>query len=466
MALYNMNRIINRWKSEGGYRDVLSLAVPLIISTGTVSVLHFIDRMFLTWYSADAIAASMPASMVSQAIMSFFLGVAGYTGVFVAQYFGAARYNRVGPVIWQGLYISIAGGILLIGFIPFAQNIFGFFGHDPAIQKEEVTYFRVLCFSGFPAIACAAISGYFSGRGRPWPVMWVNCFAAAINIVLDYALIFGKWGAPEWGIKGAGIATVTASIGSLIIFLFLLAAGSQNKIYHTISGFRPDWELMKRILKFGIPAGTQFFLDMASFTVFLLILGRLGTASLVASNISFNINSLAFMPMIGCGNAVSILVGQFLGKGRPDLAEKSSYSAFHLTFIYMLSISIAYVTIPWLFIAPFAAKADPAMFNGIAELTVVLLRFVAIYSIFDTLSIIFSSAVKGAGDTRFVMYMTVTIGWLVMVIPTYLSIVVFGYGIMACWVFATLCVITLGIGFLLRFLNGKWKTMLVIERPK
>jgi MATE family multidrug resistance protein len=204
---------------------------------------------------------------------------------------------------------------------------------------------------------------------------------------------------------------------------------------------------------------------MASFTVFLLILGRLGSASLVASNVAFNINSLAFMPMIGCGNAVSILVGQFLGKGRPDLAEKSSYSAFHLTFVYMLSISIAYVTIPWLFITPFAAKADPETFTGIAELTVVLLRFVAVYSIFDTLSIIFSSAVKGAGDTRFVMYMTVTIGWFVMVIPTYLATAVFGYGIMACWLFATLCVITLGIGFLLRFLNGKWKTMLVIERP-
>ncbi len=464
-AFYNMNSIVNRWKSEGGYRNVLVLAVPLIISTGTVSVLHFIDRMFLTWYSADAIAASMPASMVSQAIMSFFLGVAGYTGVFVAQYYGAARYKRVGPVVWQGLYISLAGGIILLAFIPFAEAIFNFFGHEESIQREEVIYFKVLCFSGFPAVASAAISGYFSGRGRPWPVMWVNCIATVINLILDYALIFGKWGFPEWGIKGAGIATVAASFSSLIIFLFLMQTGSQNRLYHTMKGFRPDKELLGRILKFGIPAGTQFFLDMASFTVFLLILGRLGTVSLVASNIAFNINSLAFMPMIGCGNAVSILVGQFLGKGRPDLAEKSSYSGFHLTFIYMLSISIAYVAVPWLFIAPFAAKADPATFGEIADLSVILLRFVAIYSIFDTLSIIFSSAVKGAGDTRFVMYMTVTIGWLVMVIPTYLSVVVLGYGIMACWIFATLCVITLGIGFLLRFLNGKWKTMLVIERP-
>ena len=461
-----MNRIIKRWKSKGGYRDVLNLAVPLIISTGTTSVLYFVDRMFLTWYSAEAIAASMPASMVTQAFMSFFLGIAGYTSVFVAQYFGAAKYDRVGPVIWQGIYISIIGGILLIGLIPFTKTIFTFFGHEPLVREQEIIYFRVLCLGGVPALASAAIAGYFSGRGKPWPVMWVNCIGTGVNLVLDYAFIFGKWGFPEWGIKGAGIATVISSTSTFFIFIYLMSAGSQNRMFHTLKGWKPDRELLKRILRFGLPAGTQFFLDMASFTVFLLILGRLGTVSLVASNIAFNINSLAFMPMIGCGNAVSVLVGQFLGKGRPDIAEKSSYSGLHLTFIYMVSISIAYVVIPGTFIAPFAAKADPAVFPEISGLSVVLLRFVAVYSIFDTMNIIFSSALKGAGDTKFVMYMTVIMGWVIMVIPTYVSITVFNFGIMACWICATLFVITLGIGFTLRFLNGKWKAMLVIERTE
>ena len=461
-----MNRIINRWKTEGGYRDVLNLAIPLIISTGTVSVLHFIDRMFLAWYSAEAIAASMPASMASQSVMSFFIGITGYISVFVAQYYGAARYKQVGPVIWQGLYISLAGGIILLCLIPFSETIFSFFGHEPGIQQEEILYFKVLCFSGFPAIASSAISGYFSGRGKPWPVMWINCISTVVNLVLDYILIFGKWGFPEMGIKGAGIATVIASTVSLCIFLFIIFTGSQNQVFHTLKGWRPDINLIKRILRYSMPAGTQFFLEMTSFTVFLLILGRLGTISLVATNIAFNINSLAFMPMIGCGNAVSVLVGQFLGKGRPDLAEKSSYSGFHITFLYMLTISIAYVVIPGLFIAPFAAKADPEIFAEISSLSVILLRFVAVYSIFDTMSIIFSSAVKGAGDTKFVMYMSVTIVWVIMVVPTYIFVVLLDYGIMTCWIFATLCVITLGIGFLLRFLNGKWKSMLVIERTE
>jgi len=461
-----MNRIIKRWKSEGGYKDVLILAIPLIISTGTTSVLHFVDRVFLAWYSAEALAASMPASMMAHTFMSLFLGIGGYTSVFVAQYFGAAKYDRVGPVIWQGIYISAAGGLLLLCLIPFSRDIFSFFGHDPLIQQNEIIYFKILCLCGFPGIAVSSISGYFSGRGKPWPVMWVNIAGVILNLILDYIFIFGKFGLPEMGIKGAGYATLIANIFTLSIFLFLISAGSQNRVYHTIKGWRPDKKLLARMLRFGTPAGMQYFLDMAAFTLFLLLLGRLGTVNLVATNIAFNINTLAFMPMIGCGTAVSVLVGQFLGKGKADMAEKSSYSGFHLTFVYMLSISIAYVVIPDIFIAPFAMKADPKEFAEIYSLSVVLLRFVAIYSIFDTMSIIFSSAVKGAGDTKFVMYMSVIMAWVIMVIPSYIAIEFLGFGVLSCWVFATLFVCVLGIGFYLRFRHGKWKSMLVIEKAE
>ncbi|MFC1841278.1 MATE family efflux transporter [Thermodesulfobacteriota bacterium] len=459
-----MNRIIKRWKTEGGYREVLVLAIPLIISTGTVSVYYFVDRMFLAWYSAETLAASMPASMMAHTFMSFFMGIGGYASVFVAQYYGAARYNRVGPVIWQAIYISAAGGMLMICLIPFSKGIFSFFGHAPLIQHYEDIYFRILCLCGFPGIAVSAVSGYFSGRGKPWPVAWVNITGVIINLVLDYIFIFGKMGFPEMGIRGAGYATLIANISTLCIFFFLISRGSQNRVYYTLKGWRPDRELLFRMLRFGTPNGTQYFLEMAGFTIFLLILGRLGTVELVATNIAFNINTLAFMPMIGCGTAISVLVGQFLGKGRPGMAEKSSYSGFHLTFIYMLIISIAYVVIPDIFISPFALKADPGEFAEIRSLSIVLLRFVAVYSIFDTMSIIFSSAVKGAGDTKFVMYMSVIMAWLIMVIPSYIAIEILGWGVLSCWVFATLFVCVLGVGFYLRFLSGKWKSMLVIER--
>jgi MATE family multidrug resistance protein len=392
------------------------------------------------------------------------MGTAGYASTFVAQYYGAGRYHRIGPALWQGVYISYIGGIVLICAIPFAQNIFQLVGHDKPVQNNEVEYFKIICLGGGPYIASYALSGFYSGRGKTWPVMWVNIFATLVNLILDYALIFGHWGLPQMGIKGAGIATVIAGVFSFFAFLVPISLKTHNQIYHTITGWRPEKELFVRLLRFGVPSGVQFFLEMASFTTFILLVGRLGTTSLAASNIAFNINTLAFMPMIGCGIAISMLVGQYLGANNPDLAQTSVYSGFHLTFVYMSTIAAAYVLLPDVFVAPFALKADPQRFSEIFQYSVVLLRFVAVYSIFDTLNIIFTSAIKGAGDTRFVMFMTVLLSLFVLIIPTYLAIVVFNYGLMVSWVLATVYIIILGISFYLRFIGGKWKRMRVIEQ--
>lgn len=452
-----------RWNTEGGYRQVLVIAVPLILSTATWSVQHFVDRMFLSWYSPQTIAAAMPAGMLHFSMVSIFMGTAGYVSTFVAQYFGSNQYHRIGPALWQGVYIALIGWLVILCVIPFAEPIFKFIGHDPAIQPHEVDYFQVLCLGGGPYIASYALSGFYSGRGRTWPVMWVNAFATAVNLILDYALIFGQWGFPELGIKGAGIATVVAGFFSLIVFIVLLAAGDTNQTYHTIKGWRPDKDLLMRLLRYGFPSGVQFFLEMTGFTGFVLIVGRLGTASLAATNIAFNINTLAFMPMIGCGIAISVVVGQYIGADKPELAQTSAYSGFHMAFIYMASIAAAYALVPDVFVAPFAAQADPRGFAEIYGFSVILLRFVAVYSIFDTLNIIFCSAIKGAGDTRFVMYMSTILSVFVLIIPTYLAIAVFEFGLMVSWVIATIYIMLLGIVFYLRFLGGKWKSMRVIE---
>jgi MATE family multidrug resistance protein len=169
--------------------------------------------------------------------------------------------------------------------------------------------------------------------------------------------------------------------------------------------------------------------------------------------------------MIGCGMAISVLVGQYLGRDRPDLAQKSVFSGFHITFVYMAGIAGAYVLIPHVFVLPFAAQADPERFAEIYHLTVILMRFIAVYSIFDTMNIIFASAIKGAGDTRFVMLTIVILSFGVMVIPAYAAVVILKLGLVASWVIVSVYIITLGSVFLFRFLGGKWKTMRVIEEP-
>jgi len=456
-------RLKNRWRKPGGYHEVLVVAIPLILSTASWSVQHFVDRMFLTWYAPEAIAAAMPAGMLYFSMVSIFMGTAGYVSTFVAQYYGAKKHQRIGPAIWQGIYISVIGGIVLICVIPSAEFLFNMIGHDAKTKNYEIEYFRVICWGAGPYLAAYAISGFYSGRGRTWPVMWVNTFTTAVNLILDYMLIFGKWGMPSMGIKGAGLATVIAGIFSLLVFLVLVASEKYNSAYATLTGWRFNKELFLRVLRYGLPNGVQFFLEMVGFTGFVLIVGRLGTASLAATNIAFNINTLAFMPMIGCGIAISVLVGQYLGANNPRTAQRSAYSGFHLSIIYMGTIALAYVAVPDLFVAPFALNADSQVFPEIYAMSIILLRFVALYSLFDTLNLVFASAIKGAGDTRFVMFTSTVLSLLVLVLPTYLAVVVFEFGLMVSWIIATFYVCLIGIVFFIRFRNGKWQSMRVIE---
>jgi len=172
---------------------------------------------------------------------------------------------------------------------------------------------------------------------------------------------------------------------------------------------------------------------------------------------------LAFMPMMGFGMAVMILVGQYQGKKLPDLAEKSVFSGLHLTYIYMAGIAIAYVIVPEFFLWPFSVKADPASFHEIKETSMILLRFIAVYSLFDTMNIIFASGIKGAGDTRFVMLMTFFLSMFGLAIPTYIVLNVFHLNLYAAWTVITVYIIMLSFAFLARFLSGKWKAMRVIE---
>jgi MATE family multidrug resistance protein len=460
----NIVRVItNRYRYEAGYKHVFAVAIPLIFSTGSWALQHFIDRMFLNWYSKEAVAASMPSGILNFTLASLFIGTAGYVSTFVAQYFGSGRNRMIGPVVWQGIYISVISGIVIMLFIPYSDEIFTLIGHTSKVRELESAYFRILCMGAIPLVASSALSGFFSGLGKTWIVMVANFAATLENIVMDYLLIFGKLGFAEMGIEGAAIATVLSSCVSFAIYAAIVIFPAYNAEFNILGGWRFSPRIFWRLLRFGLPNGVQFFLDVAGFTLFVMFIGRLGTDSLAATNIAFNINTVAFMPMIGLGIAVSVMVGQYLGKNDTRLAVRAVYSGLHIAILYLGIIALLYAFAPDIFIAPYAARANPADFNSIGELTRVLLKFVALYCIFDGMNIIFSSAIKGAGDTRFVMIVIVISSIGVLIVPSYFVLFVFDLGILASWVVATGYVIVLGLVFMFRFLDGKWKNMRVIE---
>ena len=453
-----------RWGQAGGYREVLRIAGPLILSMGSWSLMHFVDRMFLTWYSREALAAALPAGMLSFAMSSFFLGTAGYVNTFVAQYSGAGRPERVGAAVWQGIYFSLAAGALMLGIAPFSGWIFDLVGHEPAIRDLEVAYFEILTAWIWAMLLMSVASTFFSGRGDTWTVLWVNVAAAVINGVLDYVWIFGMWGFPEMGIRGAAWATVASQVFGAVVFLALMFRKRFRALFNTMGGWRFDGALFARLWRFGAPSGLQFMVEISGFALFVLFVGRLGAVELAATNLTFNINTLAFLPMLGLGIAVSTLVGQYLGRDDAAHAEYSTWSALHLSVGYMGVMALSYVLLPDVFLKPFASGADMETFEPVREISVVLLRFVAFYCVFDAIFITFSSAVKGAGDTRFVMWMTLVFSTLIQIAPTYLAVVVFGWGLYVAWAFMSAFIAVMALGFYLRFRGGKWKAMRVIEQ--
>jgi len=457
------DRLIDTSANPGGYRDVLRVAFPLALSTSSWALLHFVDRMFLSRLPNDAVGAAMAGSITNFCLVSLFMGTAIYINTFIAQYIGARQPHQVGHILWQGIYFSIFSGILLLGAIPLARSIFAFIGHDPEVMEMETQYFRILCYGSGAAVLGSTFSCFFIGRGKTLVVMCVNLTAAFTNIMLDYAWIFGNWGFPRLGIRGAGYATVAATVLRLVLYTTVVLRPTYRRNYATVRGWKPNPRLFRRLMRFGLPNGVQFMLEILGFSLFIILVGKLSSEALAASAIAFSINSLAFTPMLGFAFSVSTLVGQYLGANRPDIAARSANSAFRMSCMYVGMFCLVYLVAPGVFVQFFGSRRNPEEFESIRQTVALLLRFVAVYSIFDMLNIIYAHAIKGAGDTRFVMWVSAGLSWPILIIPTYVICVVFKGSIYVAWGFMTLYVIVLGITFYLRFRGGKWKTMRVIR---
>jgi MATE family multidrug resistance protein len=456
--------MIERWSKPNGYRQVLAISLPLVASMGSITLMQFTDRMFLANYSVDAIAAALPAGIASFTAISFFMGVATYTNSFVAQYTGARALTRVGAALWQGIYFSLLAAALIALLYFVSGPLFDLIGHSTNIRALEVTYFNILTMgAGLPVLG-SALACFYTGRGLTWTVMMVHMAGAMVNIPLDYCLINGVGPFPELGIVGAGIATVTASAVIVVTLCLLIFSRSNRARYSTWKSRAFDKELFGRLMRYGMPSGTQFFLEVFGITFFIQMLGRLGDLELAASNIVLSIETLSFLPMVGFHIGNATLVGQAIGGGRPEEGVDATTSTLHITMAYMMLVAAVFVFTPEPLLHLFKADHhNPSQYSEIMDLGVILLRFVAVFCIFDALNLVFSGAMKGAGDTRFIMWTIAALSLGVMIAPVYIAVEIIGAGLYTAWTLATLYICALGVAFMLRYRQGRWMKMRVIE---
>ena len=456
----------NWWTRPCGGRDVVSIALPLVVQSAFWSIMWFIDRMFLMWYSPDAMAAALPAGMYHWTMICLPIGIASYVNTFVAQYYGANRHDRIGLAVKQGIWFGWLMVPLFLLAIPLAPLIFPGDKPSPEIVRLEIIYFQVLALGAGPLVVSHAQSSFYTGRGLTVVVMLVNVAGTCVNAALDYVLIFGHFGFPELGIAGAGLATAIGNWFTVGVF-WLLMRRKINRERYGLGTHRFDWELFRRLLRFGVPSGLPLLVEAGAFTLLIKYVSEISLVASAATSLAFNVNAVAFVPIIGLSIAVSTLVGQKLGENRPELAARATWTALVIGLAYTGLFGLLYIGVPDWFLAAHAAGADPEQFAKIHAVTLILLRFVALYCMFDATQIVFVGALKGAGDTRFILLASLILSIVAIVggrlVQHQFEWNRYGWSLYGWWWVLTAWIFALSVVYLLRFVQGKWQAMRVIE---
>ncbi|MDR1485295.1 MAG: MATE family efflux transporter [Planctomycetaceae bacterium] len=452
------------WRRSCGGVDVLRQAVPLIISSGSISLMNFTDRMFLMWSDPDSMTASMQGMMLFWSAVSIPVAVTAFVTTFVAQYCGSGNYERIGKIVWQGIWFGLAAAPVLFFLEPYLIQFFVLFEHDENLIKLESLYFNYMLWGSAATISGESAAAFFRGRGKMHVEMYNNLFCVALNIFLDYCMIFGKCGFPEWGLAGAAIATMVSQWVRLIIYVTLMFVTEiRERRYNIFGGMVLDFKLIYRLLYFGMPSSSYTFIDTVTFTFFVMIIGGLGEVERNATTIAFTMNSLTFIPLTGIGIVVTSMVGNQLGNNRPDLARRATNTAFVIGCVYTGFFAILFLCVPNFLLSAFSIFSDAGEFEVIRETAVILLRFIALYIFFDSCALIAGSTLRGAGDTIFVMRIVFIFAPLLPVL-CFVGIRCFGFGLLWCWSVLTVSVFVYFICFTLRFLGKKWESVRVIEK--
>jgi MATE family multidrug resistance protein len=265
--------------------------------------------------------------------------------------------------------------------------------------------------------------------------------------------------------EGAAWATTCAQWCRAITYGTLVVMPGNRRQFNTLS-MRWEPTLLKRLVKFGGPSGVQMMLDVGGFTIFVLLVSKLGPLAAEATSAAFTVSHVAFMPVWGLGMATVVLVGQHLGEDRPHVAQRATRTTFAMAVAYMGAISLAFTLAPDFFLANLlshSGEAAPADDSAVRALATNLLFFVAAYNLFDATVIIFVSALKGAGDTRFIMKTSVCMAVL-LAGATWAGINYFALGVYGSWTIITLDVWALAVIYLIRYRQGKWRSMRVIDQ--
>ncbi|HUJ53828.1 MAG TPA: MATE family efflux transporter [Steroidobacteraceae bacterium] len=446
-------------------RAVLALALPLMANSAVQIVLNLTDMWFMGRISTKALAAVGAVQWLIVAAVLVLGGAGMAVQTLVAQYFGARRYRHAAQAVWTALWTMLCAAPLFVLVGAARHVLLAPFGFDDEIERLASAFWFPRMGGAFVGAAVWAMFGFFNGVARPRVTLLITVLTTVANAVLNQVFIFGL----GWGIAGSAWATNVAQLLGLLFALALFLRADYRRRYHSHLTWRPHAGRLLQQLRLGVPMGLSPAADLLGFAIFQMMQTRLGTAGGAATQMVVILTSIAYMPGFGIASAGTTLVGQSIGAGAREWAQRVGNRVILLAALYMGGIGVL-IALGGRWVLPFFAGAHDADSAVAVTLGMRLLWLAAGYQFFDGLNLGSSLCLRGAGDVRVPAALVLLVSLLLFVplahaltfspgegwvnfLPQY------GFGAVGGWVAVLVYVMVLGSTLFLRWRSRAWQAI-------
>ncbi len=433
-------------------RQVLKLALPAMAEMALQTVTQIISMILVGHLGAGAVTSIGISTQPLNMFLGVFHGIAVAVTALVARSFGAGQRKEASKAAAQGVTLAaIIASCATVLIVTQARRMVVWMGAEPDVVGEATQYLLVMAPGLFFLWVSTVVTGALRGAGDNRTPMKINMTISLMSFVGNLILVYGLLGFPAMGVLGAGIATSIARVSGGLLLLVFYLAGKTTLPCRFPSDFRWESGLMRRVLRVGIPGAAERLLMSGSGLFYARMVAGLGSVSYAAHTIGINAESVSYMPGTAFATAATTLVGQNLGADRPDLAEKSTYQALSMACILVGAVGISFLAFPGSLIRLYST--DPE----VIRLASIYLRMMGFCQIHQAFGFVILGAIRGAGDTKFVMALTAFCSWVLRLGTTYLLIQVVGIGVVGAWWGMAVDGLTKGVVGWLWFRRGRWK---------
>ncbi|MCH9631658.1 MAG: hypothetical protein S4CHLAM37_16820 [Chlamydiia bacterium] len=450
---------------NGSFKELYKISMPLMISFLSLFVMIFVDRIFLSRYSTNALNAATSAGTFCWSLALGWSTLASLAEVFVAQYNGAKQYKMLGIPVWQMIWLSL---ISLVFFIPMA--IWGadlLYGAASAINFEHQYFTWTMLYSPI-SVLLAALTAFFVGQGKTSIIKWLALAGNIVNIILDPLFIFGLDGfIPSMGVKGACIAT-GIGIAVQAIVLFALFLRKQNREKYGTGDFAFKRKPFNQCVKIGMPPALFVFVELLGWAIFYWMMSKVSENHLLVSSVCQSILLLFVFFGLGIEKGAAAVAGNLIGAKKLDKVKNVLASGFKMIAMFSAVICIFFVIFPdflmnWFIKTPGALEGNEITALSIMEIDTLkatirtCLIFTGIYMVIEYVRWLLNGILTAAGDTMFLMVTGALCVWFFLLVPTYYFIVhQSGTMELAIMIWVGYSLLAAGIMYL-RYYQGKWK---------